>query len=79
MIAPMNDCTFSVVPVTSSIEHHAAQHRGHGGQHREGQPHGLEVAASSRKITATDEQQADPQAAEAVCLERRHLPAQRPP
>ena len=29
MIAPMNDCTFSVVPVSSSISEHAADHRRH--------------------------------------------------
>ena len=64
MMAPMNDCTFSVVPVERQQQHHAAQHGRHRDRARRA-PAGTTGSspASSRKIAATATQQPDAQAA----------------
>ena len=55
MIAPMNDCTFSVVPVMSSATMTPHEHRRHGGEHDERELERLEVrrqAAERSRATA---------------------------
>ena len=75
MIAPMNDCTLSVVPVSQQHQQHAARGRpGRSAITASARRNDWKFAASSRKITAIDEQQAGAQADERL-LERRDLPA----
>ena len=67
MIAPMNDCTLSVVPVASSITQHTAEYSGHGQDDGERQADRLEVCRQQKKDDQDGKQQADPQARQMVC------------
>ena len=49
MIAPMNDCTFSVVRVTASINTTPIEHRRHGRDDDEGEPQRLKVRGEQQK------------------------------
>ena len=66
MIAPMNDCTFSVVPGDQQHQQHAAEHGGNRSSTMASASRSdWKFAASSRKIDRDGEQQADAQAGDA--------------
>ena len=74
MMAPMNDCTFSVVPVTSSINSTPQITAGTRRDDREGEPERLEVRRQQQEDDDDGQQQAGAQARQRL-LERRHLAA----
>ena len=75
MIAPMNDWTFKVVPVSRSMSKHAAEDRRNGQQDRQRQAQRLEVRGQQQEDRQHRQQQADAQSGEGL-LERRNLAAQ---
>ena len=75
MMAPMNDCTFSVVPVTSSISSTPQITAGTAETTASASRNDWKFAASSRKMTTTDSSKPGPQAGKRL-FERRNLAAQ---
>ena len=75
MMAPMNDCTLSVVPVASSISTTPHSTAGIVSITASARRTDWKFAASSRKIASDRQQQADAQSGERL-FERRDLAAQ---